>query len=245
MTERYHGKAALVAAFLLILVAPIGAVHASVDISPTRLDLGDGQSRGILRLGNQGDDTKSYEVEVMRWTQTAEGNDEYAATDDLIAVPPVFTLEPGQEQVVRVGLLAGADPETETAYRVFITELAPAQPEASSSSGVSMRLRLGIPVFVAPSGEPAPRIEWTGIQRDGDTMYVGLRNAGNVHVKISEVRHKAPEMQAESAKPALLYLLPGQVGRVAVDLPQGNAVGTVLLETDTAGTLEYALRASP
>lgn len=108
-----------------------------------------------------------------------------------------------------------------------------------------MRLRLGVPVFVAPSGEVSARIEWTGTERSGDTLFLGLKNSGNVHVKVTEIRHLAPEMQEASVQPALLYLLPGQLGRVQVELPQGNAVGTVILETDTAGTLEYALRTSP
>jgi len=242
MTERYRGKAARVAAFLFLLA---GVAEAAVDISPVRLDLGDGHSRDILRFGNQGAVTQSYEVEVMRWTQSVDGRDEYEPTDDLIAVPPVFTLEPGETQVIRVGMLGSASPDREMAYRIFITELAPPQPDEPTSSGVSMRLRLGVPVFVAPSGESLASIEWTGVERDGDRMYLGLRNAGNVHVKVTEVKHVAPEMQEESTQPALLYLLPGHDGRVAVDLPQGNAVGSILLETDTAGTLEYALRTAP
>lgn len=245
MTERYHGKAALVAAFLFLLAFGMGGAHASVDISPIRLDLSETHTRDILHFGNQGDSEKSYEIEVMRWTQSAEGKDEYEPTDDLVAVPPVFTLEPGQEQVIRVGMLADADPDAEIAYRVFITELAPPQPDTPAASGVSMRLRLGVPVFVAPSGGSTANIEWTGIERHGETVHLSLRNTGNVHVKITEVRHKAPEMQEESAKPEMLYLLPGKAGRVSVDLPDGNAVGTVLLETDTAGIVEYALRASP
>jgi len=245
MTERYHSKAALVAALLISLAISVNLAQASVDISPVRLDLSATHNRDILRFGNQGDATTSYEVEVMRWTQNENGRDEYQPTDALLAVPPVFTLEPGQEQVIRIGMLSGPDTGVETAYRVFITELAPPQPGEPSASGVSMRLRLGIPVFVAPDGHVESRVEWTGAERDGDMLHIGLKNSGNVHVKITEVRHQAPEMQKESAQPALVYLLPGQSGRVSVELPQGNAVGTVLLETDTAGTLEYALRASP
>lgn len=245
MLAQYQVKAARVAAFLFLLACNAGPADASVDISPVRLDLSASHSRDILHFGNKGSEIKSYEVEVLRWTQSGDGVDVYEPTEDLLAVPPVFTLEPDQEQVIRVGLLAGSDPDAETAYRVFITELAPPQPDKPAGTGVVMRLRLGVPVFVAPAGEAKPGIEWTGVERDGQMLYLGLKNSGNVHVKISEIRHLAPEMQEETRTPAVLYLLPGNAGRISIDLPQGNAVGTVMLETDTAGTLEYALRASP
>ncbi len=68
-----------------------------------------------------------------------------------------------------------------------------------------------------------------------------LRNTGNVHVKISEVRYPTPEGAEENVEPTVFYLHPGKTGFLPVQMSGQEAGGTVELITDTAGTLEYAL----
>lgn len=244
MTERNTGKAALVAAFLFLAIGWVATGHASVSVSPVRLDLSASHSKDIVTIGNGGTVTKSYEAGVSAWSQAEGSGDAYTPSDDVLVVPPIFTLEPGEQQTVRVGLMRGPDADTELAYRVFFTELAPPQPEARQESGVSMRLRIGVPLFVAPAGEASAGIELVGSERNNDTLFMKFRNTGNVHVKVNEIQYEAPGLAEKTTAAMVFYLLPGQTGSLPITLPQGNAVGTVTLITDTAGNLEYDLQAS-
>jgi len=245
MTERNTGKAALAAAFLFVTCTWATTIQASVSVSPVRLDLDAAHSRDVITIGNGGTEAKSYEAGVSAWSQSADSGDTYTPSDDVLVVPPIFTLQPGEQQTVRVGLMRNPDVDTELAYRVFFTELPPPQPEAPQQSGVTMRLRLGVPLFVAPVKGVSPGLKVTGSERNGDVLFMHFLNTGNVHVKVNEVQYEAPGLAEKTSTAAVFYILPGQTGTLPISLPHGNAVGTVTLITDTAGSLEYDLQASP
>ena len=57
------------------------------------------------------------------WVQSEDGTDEYESTSDVIAVPPIFSIAPGETQIIRVGLVGGLSPDRELAHRLFLTEL--------------------------------------------------------------------------------------------------------------------------
>ena len=111
--ERYSGKAAVIAAFLLFSGGFVTDAAAQVAVSPVRVDLSEHHDKDEVRITNQESETRSFEVEIVAWSQTDERREVYSPTEDIIAVPPLFTLEPGEEQVVRVGMLTEADPSVE------------------------------------------------------------------------------------------------------------------------------------
>jgi fimbrial chaperone protein len=241
MTERYLGKAAIVAALLFLLLNASSNAYASISVSPVRLDLGANHDKDVIRVSNQEGRQKSYQVEVVAWSQSDGEPEVYAPTEALLAVPPLFTLKPGEDQLVRVGMLEPADPAMEKTYRVFITELEPPQPETASSSGISMRLQIGVPVFVAPESAPHATFDMVDFESMGDKLYVRFGNSGNTHVKVSEVRYQSPGLEDEVVTPLAAYVLPGQTGLLPVPAPGGRPVGKVTVVTDTLGVLEYEL----
>ena len=98
--ERYTGKAASFAAFLLFCVVCPTALMASVDISPVVVELSEAHDKEVVRIGNGTESAKSFQVDVVAWSQSDPEREIYTPTDDLLAVPPLFTLEAGKEQVV-------------------------------------------------------------------------------------------------------------------------------------------------
>ena len=176
---------------------------------------------------------------------SAGERESYAPTEDILAVPPLFTLKPGAEQIVRIGMMAEPEHETEKAYRMFITELAPPQHEERKTSGVNVRLRLGLPVFVAPQAPQRVSLDHIDSEQADGKFHMQFRNSGNTHVRISEIRYRAPGMQEPQVEAAAIYILAGQTGYVPVSLSDGPGEGTVTLVTDTAGNVEYDLSASP
>lgn len=239
--ERYSRKAARCAAFLVFLAAVPATAPAAVDISPVVVEMSAQRDKDVVRISNTGDTAKSFEVTVVAWSQSDTEREIYAPTDELLAVPPLFTLEPGAQQIVRIGLMREPDTENERAYRVFFTELAPPEVGEQAVSGVSMRLRFGIPVFVAPSADGVPALDFTGIETHDGQAFMQLRNIGNVRVKVTEVRYQSPLAEDAGVKPAVFYLHPGKSGALPLDFPNVNRGGTVQLVTDTAGVLDYAL----
>ena len=67
--------------------------------------------------------------------------------------PPIATIAPDKEQIIRVGLRRAPDKERELSYRLFLQEV-PAPPKPGFQ-GLQVALRVGLPVFVQPkrSGE--------------------------------------------------------------------------------------------
>ena len=246
MIERYSRKAAVIAAFLFALGLFAQGAHASIDVSPVRLDLSDSQGKDVIHIGNRDETDKSYQVEVVAWSQTDERREVYAPTDDLLAVPILFTLKPGEEQLVRVGMLQPADAEVERSYRVFITEIAAPSIDEAESAGIRMRIKVGIPVFVSPSERlPFATLDYVSSMRVGDNLLVRLRNSGNTHVKVVEIQHSLPDSEEKSVTPTLVYLLAGQMGYLPVTIPDGTARGTLSIVTENLGTLEYELPLAP
>jgi P pilus assembly chaperone PapD len=138
------------------------------------------------------------------------------------------------------------DETVERAYRVFITELASPQAETQDVVAIRMRLRIGIPVFVAPTaGLPTATLDFVESMMVDNQVFMRFRNNGNMHVKVTEVQYSTPGLADKVVTPALLYVLPGQTGYLPVALPDGESVGKVTLVTDTLGTQEYELPFSP
>lgn len=245
MTERYFGKTAFFAVFLFIFGVYASTALASISVSPVRLDLSEFHTKDVVRISNQEETAKSYQVEVVEWSQTERRQEVYAPTEALLAVPPLFTLQPGEEQLVRIGMLEDADEKTEQSFRVFITEIAPPNPEETQTSGVNMRLQIGIPVFVAPKALPVSTFSPVDSMKIDNKLFLRFRNSGNTHVKVSEVEYKAPGLEEATTTPAAMYVLAGQTGYLPVPSPEGRAVGTVKVVTDSLGILEYELPVTP
>ncbi len=245
MIERITWKAAIAAAFLFLTIGLTLTAVASVAISPVRVDLSDSHDKDVVRITNRETSARSYQVETVAWSQTNERREVYTPTEDILAVPPLFTLNPGEEQIIRVGMLTSADPNIERSYRMFITELENPNQDEPEESGVSMRIQVGVPVFVAPRAMPTTNLTYVETVQVGDQNFVRFRNSGNTHVKVTEVLFTAPGSDDSVVNSAVVYILAGQTGLLPVSLPEDDQVGTVTLMTERLGAMEYELPFAP
>ena len=192
MLERLNWKAVLVAAFFIFLAANAPPALASLSVSPVRVDLNDDHSKDVVRVSNRDTIAKSYEVTVVAWSQTSERREVYAETEEILAVPPLFTLQPGEDQIVRVGMLQEADPGKERSYRMFVTELTPPLTEANKGEGISMRVQIGVPVFVAPTALPTATLDYIDSLQVEEHLFLQFGNNGNTNIKVLEIQYQAP-----------------------------------------------------
>lgn len=120
-------------------------------VSPTRVVLTARATSALLTLKNRGSESLRFQLSVVRWQQSLSGEMLLTPTDDIIFFPQLVELRPGEERKIRVGTTT-AFGTTERAYRIFVEEL-PAMVAVGQApaTGVSMRTRMGIPIFLAPA----------------------------------------------------------------------------------------------
>lgn len=124
------------------------------------------------------------QAEQVTWHQV--NNEEmYEATDDLIVSPPIFEVQPGKTQTVRIGLKQKPDLTREKTYRLFLTEVPVARAQQpDSGSALSVSLRFALPIFVA-SNDAESLLKYNLRQQCSDGKWAfQVRNEGSKHDRI-------------------------------------------------------------
>lgn len=220
-------------ALMSTLVAPMAAWAADVSIMPVNVRLDRVNDRATVQVQNNGNESVTMQAEGILWTRQ-NGQDVDGPTTDLLVNPPIFTLQPGQAQVLRVGLRRVPDLQVEATYRMVLREVP--VPRASDSTQVTGAVRvlvaLRVPVYVAPA--QVRRAESWSVQRaaSGETVAT-VTNAGNVHVKVSELRvtSAAGETRSIAVQGAQSVVFPGEQRSYRVQMPAGQP-GSLQVMTD-------------
>ena len=201
---------ALCSAFLAAaLLLPQLAGAATWDVDPVRVELSQEQQTGAITIRNYSDQPTSIQIQAVAWSQV-DGKDVFTPTRELLVAPPIVTIAPKAEQVIRVALRRLADTKTELSYRINLQELPP-QPVAGFN-GVQVALRIGLPVFVQPEkGQAAPKMAWNVTRMPDQQLKVGLRNQGTAHVQVSDFALYLPGSdQSIVTQVSSSYVLAGQ-----------------------------------
>ena len=171
-------------ASLVLALAPLAARAGQVDVSPVRFTFGPGQTIGTLSLANVGADPLRMQLKVFAWAQAPDGSMKLSPTDDVIVFPTLLTIQPGASRQVRVGY-EGPKPQVERTYRIFVEEL-PSLEGLQRGLSLTMRARVGVPIFVQP---PNPKAQGriTGVAVHRNHIEVGLENAGNTFMMANNV----------------------------------------------------------
>ena len=232
------------AALAAAIFCGVAADAASVDINPVRIDLAGTGVPAEIKLTNTGDTELSVQVDALQWQQDLDGADQLLETNELLAVPPLFSIPPGEHQIVRVGFLGEQSPELEQSFRLLVTELA-AAPDAQSTSQLSMRMRFSIPAFVTPSiAVPRPSIVVNDVTKRDDATIVRIENVGNAHAQVAEINIRGEDGWYSLAQAqAVRYLLPGAIATVVVPLETGE-LSAIRISSIDGRDWEYVVRSS-
>lgn len=191
---------------VIVLLAPFGARAASFQVNPIRLTLSATQSTDVLRVTNNSDTPTVVQLQIVAWSQKNNA-DVYTPSRALLATPPIFTIEAGSLQVVRIGMRSAPDAKQETCYRLFLSEVPPAP--KPGFRGVQIALRVGIPVFVEPAVATAPALQWSAKRLSADELQITAVNNGNAHVEILKLNVNAPGHGTPLVQEFGGYVLPG------------------------------------
>ena len=226
----------------LLVVFPFFAqsvvLAGKVGIAPVRVFLDAETRTAVVEVSNPGDSPIGMQADVMSWHQDDDGTDRYEPTTELLAFPPIFTIQPGKSQLVRVGLMSAHPAEQEQAYRLYLTELPPPVTDARGTS-LQMRLRIGLPVFSAPLSPPRLGLLLVDSRVEGDQLRVRLHNPGNTHIRVADLY--VDELADKPRSNAARYILPSASQEFLVDLPAGTTVSTIQAVTDQLGIQTYEI----
>ena len=218
------GRALWRLAFLLGAAWAVAANAGTFSISPIRVELGAAQRTAVLTVHNEEDRPVVVQATVLAWKQ-AGGEDQTDATHDLLVTPPVFTIGPNADQVLRVALRGQPDPTRELDYRLLLAEV-PGPPE-QGFTGLRLALRLSLPIFVTPA-RAAPHLDWR-LERAADgALSLVAENSGNQHLQLSDFRLRFGDDAHAMHVGVMRYVLPGSRASWPVTLPEGADTAAAL-----------------
>ncbi len=203
------GSTFLAALCAVALLVPEFSKAAEWNVDPIRVELSQEQPTAAIIIRNESDQPSSIQIQAVVWSQL-NGKDVYTPTRELLVAPPIATIPPQSDQVIRIALRQSAEGLSEQAYRINLQEL-PVQ-SAPGFSGLQVALRIGLPVFVqSKNGDAKPQMSWTVSRLSDNQLKIGMRNRGNAHVLISDLSlYAAGDVTPITGESASTYVLAGQ-----------------------------------
>lgn len=210
-------KRALVAgasALLLAgLAAPAPAAAGSLRVDPVRLEISADRRTATVTVRNDEATPVTIRAYALTWDQV-DGEDRYADSQAVIVSPPIFTIQPGATQIVRVGLRTPA--AAGRAYRIIVEEV----PRASPGGGIQVALRLNLPLFAMIEAGALGDLSWSASRRADGTWAVEAVNRGRGYVRIEPSDAAAATGIAEGGGAPFGVVLPNSRRRWILAGPQ-------------------------
>lgn len=227
----------------LAALALLGAVSAyAVDLSimPVVVQLDATHDRSTVRVTNRGPTPMVMQADAIGWEREA-GVDRDTATSDLIVNPPVFTMAPGQTQIVRVGLRRNVAADKELTYRMVMREVPSDYVATDTIQGqVRVLVTLRVPVYVAPNLVRRQE-RWVASYDASGQLVAAVTNTGNVHYKVGSLHLASEDVAATTeAQGPQSVVMPGEVRSFVLRAPvQHSADEPLTLDVQTDAGLQH------
>ena len=171
----------------LVFAASTPSVAASLQASPTLFELSATKAADTLTLRNDGTSVLNAQVRVYHWLQK-NGVDTSEPTQDVVVSPPVLSIQPGSEQIVRVVRVSKKPLTGEDNFRLIVDEI----PDKSQQKpgDISFTFRHSIPLFVMDQKGGKSKLSWY-FEKAGDTTYLVAKNDGTRRVRIGGLTLKS------------------------------------------------------
>jgi fimbrial chaperone protein len=159
------------------------AAAATFEVAPVLLEMQGAQRVTSITVTNREDHPTTLQIRPMLWQQE-QGQDGLSMTSDVQVSPPIFTVGPGESQLVRIFMRAATgsgDIGRELSYRLLIDEI----PSPGQTSAVQMALRISIPLFVYAGRAGAPALQWKLLTDAKGPTWLSVSNQGNRRAKLA------------------------------------------------------------
>ncbi len=152
----------------------------TLTVSPTRIDLSASGKATTIRVKNTDDTPTTVQVVTKPWIKTTN---QAEFVSEIFAVPPIFDLSAGEEQIVRLAARGLSGMTTEQAYLFYIKEV-PGELQTEGSA-LNFSLNIELPLFVTPE-DAEPEALWKIDMSDEGVPSIHLVNSGNAHLRIDQ-----------------------------------------------------------
>ncbi|MFG6414736.1 molecular chaperone [Roseateles sp. DC23W] len=225
--------ARMLALFFLVSFWSYSVRAADVTLMPVTVKLDRANDRATVQVMNNGQEPVLMQAEAIAWNRVG-GIDIDAPTSDLIVNPPVFTVQPGQTQVLRLGLRRSPQLEQEATYRIVLREVPMPRPSdvLNVAGSVRVLVALRVPVYVAPAQVKRSE-QWQVSRAPNGELLAQVSNGGNVHLKVSELRLQGEggtALASLTQKGSQSVIFPGE--QRTFRLPAHDKATQVLVQTD-------------
>ncbi|MEQ0876892.1 fimbria/pilus periplasmic chaperone [Enterobacter vonholyi] len=157
---------------LLIIFAFLPVARAVVNVEGTRVIIHQGELSASLTLSN----SEKQPTMVQIWSDNGDPlTPPEKTTAPLIAVPPVFSMKPGEVRVVQIMLTSTGilSKDKESLFWLNIYQIPPNTAGVSGVMQVVLPLRLRMKVFIRPEGVDDP------VEQDGNKLLFSLQSTQN------------------------------------------------------------------
>lgn len=214
----------LSAKLLALTLALFGsAAHASVVINSTRIIYPQNDKEVTVRLESKNE----APVLIQAWMDSGDEHSTPEGVDvPFVATPPIFRMEPGKQQVLRLAYTGGTLPSTQESLFWFNVLEVPAQSsDAQQSNQLQLAFRSRIKLFFRPPNLPygvekAPeKLQWR-LESTEQHQVLEVYNPSPYHVTFDEI--ELLNLQQRHARKASVsgaenMVIPG--GRNRFELP--------------------------
>ncbi len=161
---------------------------AQLLINPVLVEFGAAQriASVTVTLDSAAAESMLLQADVLSWTQGLDGSSVSEGSDDLLVVPPMAELKPGEQQTFRIALRGARQKPEEAAYRLILEDVAAPPVDASGQPGmaINFRMRHDLPVLLAPVGKVVNKFYWKPCPSEARQACVRVFNAGNRRVSV-------------------------------------------------------------
>jgi len=133
----------LLLTLLTITTLALPAMAATLRVAPVSLELRNGTSTSSVRVWNDDREPLHVQVRIFKWT-VEKGQNVLKPTTDVVVSPPMTTLQPGSENIIRVVRVSKSPVQGTEQYRLIIDQLP--DPAKRRPGTVNVLVRHAIPV---------------------------------------------------------------------------------------------------
>jgi len=208
-------------ALAALCLGSVAARAGGLEVAPLGVDFAAGQMAQTITVANRATAPATVQLRTFDWSQPG-GVDRLASTDALVASPPIVTIPPGREQVIRVLLRRPPAGAAEKSYRLMVEEIPVPVP-----GQVNLALHLSLPIFVSAAAPGQAKISWSARPAGGGMVELAARNGGTRHAKFDGLTVATRGGAASRAFGG--YVLPGQEKRWRIPLRGLDRAGQITL----------------
>lgn len=217
MTARRKATAFALAANLVLLFTSLAAESQALSVLPVNILLLPGQRATTLTVTNHGTSNTAVQIRAYAWNQH-DGEDQLTSSDQVMISPPIASIAPGGNQVVRLVLrLPPLGGDQESSYRILVDQI----PPPAEPGVVHVVLRLSIPIFAEPSKRAVPNVQFHTEVKAGQVYLVAVNN-GLRHDVVRDIELSTSDGRTLKAVPGSSpYILAGASRRWNIAAAQG------------------------